>query len=342
MSIVDVAKRAHVSPATVSLVINGRPHVAPQTVLAVKNAMRALGYTPPPLANRPGPRPSARSHTLKRVALIVWDMPEMWLRLPVYVDVLHGIQSALRQRGLGLVLRQASRGDHLEAAALRDSADGLLLLSRTPEDLPPMTRGFPCVRVMGALAEEGWCDHVTYRNERIGRLAARHLLQRGHRHCAYIGPAAPGIWEERASSFRSGLESGGARAMLNCDNAALDAGGDGGRTCLAALLDKALAARPRVTGLFFPADSITATAYFLLVERGVVPGRDVDVVSCNNERSLLAPLNPPPAIIDIHADQVGRRAIEQLLWRLDNPRAPKVSIQLDPEVLVEIGTPAKD
>ena len=37
----------------------------------------------------------------------------------------------------------------------------------------------------------------------------------------------------------------------------------------------------------------------------------------------LAPLHPRPATIDIHSSEIGRRAVDALLWRIENPDAPR-------------------
>ena len=47
--------------------------------------------------------------------------------------------------------------------------------------------------------------------------------------------------------------------------------------------------------------------------------RDVELMSCNNERSILAGLDPSPLSIDICPEEIGHRAVEQLRWRVGNP-----------------------
>ena len=103
-------------------------------------------------------------------------------------------------------------------------------------------------------------------------------------------------------------------------------------------LSARLPRQPRPTGIFFPADMLTSVAYPLLYERGIVPGRDLDVVSCNNEEILLNNLHPKPAVIDIHAAAVGYRAVEQLLWRIEHPLEPKMKSLIDPELIAHSGT----
>ena len=49
-TIAEVARRAGVSPATVSRVLNGTARVSPEKVRAVLQAVEELGYAPSPLA----------------------------------------------------------------------------------------------------------------------------------------------------------------------------------------------------------------------------------------------------------------------------------------------------
>src|SRR3954454_24144678 len=58
----DVAKQAGVSYQTVSRVINGSPHVSPQTLQRVQDAIRLLDYQPNKAAQM---LVTGRSHTLE-------------------------------------------------------------------------------------------------------------------------------------------------------------------------------------------------------------------------------------------------------------------------------------
>src|SRR5205823_7350510 len=73
---------------------------------------------------------------------------------------------------------------------------------------------------------------------------------------------------------------------------------------------------PGPTAVFVPGDSVTAMVYRALAERGLRVGRDLSLVSCNYEPSLLSGLYPTPTTIDIHAERIGRLAVDQLAWQL--------------------------
>jgi DNA-binding LacI/PurR family transcriptional regulator len=90
---------------------------------------------------------------------------------------------------------------------------------------------------------------------------------------------------------------------------------------------------PKPNGIFVTSDVIVPTIYRALERNGVRPGKDIEIVSCNNEKSYLLPLHPMPAEIDIQADLIGQEAVERLLWRIDHPRATRVSLVLEPRLV---------
>ncbi len=72
----------------------------------------------------------------------------------------------------------------------------------------------------------------------------------------------------------------------------------------------------RATGLAVGADTTAVQVYSAMSRLGLRVGRDVGLVSCNNERSLVMGLNPPLTTIDVRADAIGRNAVARLLWRV--------------------------
>ena len=70
------------------------------------------------------------------------------------------------------------------------------------------------------------------------------------------------------------------------------------------------------SAIFCPADNIAALVFRALATRGLVAGRDMSVVSCQNERSLIAGLWPSLATIDVHPQRIGRMAVDLLSRRI--------------------------
>jgi LacI family transcriptional regulator len=100
------------------------------------------------------------------------------------------------------------------------------------------------------------------------------------------------------------------------------------------LVDRLVSAKPRPNGLFVPTDLLTTRVYPLLYERGIRPGRDITIISCDNEEVRLSALNPRPTSIDIRPEDIGRRAVRRLLMRLENADEPPSRIQVAPKLVL--------
>ena len=99
-------------------------------------------------------------------------------------------------------------------------------------------------------------------------------------------------------------------------------------------LEEFLGQDERPTGMFVTCDALTAKIYPILRNMGIQIGRDLEIVSCNNETSLLAGLEPRPVSIDIQPEQIGRKAVEQLRWRLLHPdEEDQITIEVSPKLL---------
>ena len=105
------------------------------------------------------------------------------------------------------------------------------------------------------------------------------------------------------------------------------------RNSLSDLIDAFAAMSPRPDGLFIDRDSTTARVYPLLAKRGIQPGRDVTIVSCDNDEVALSPLTPRPATIDLGSEEIGFRVVRRLLLRIENRDEPPVFIQTMPRLI---------
>src|SRR5205823_2687578 len=243
MSIVDVAKRAGVSVATFSRVINDFPGVSPRTARQVRTAMKELLYVPAPI--RPGPKPGSRRTTKARVrvgsmvVLTVGQTSRDWLTLPMMASIFAGITAAAVERGLRLMVD--------EMADLRKPSE--LITGR---------------QVDGAIVF--WSSHIG---------AGKFELLHGH---GVPMVRLMGAIEGVAEVYRPRVQTAGT---------------------LEELVDKLAARKPRPTGLFSSTDRLTLKLYPLLESRGMFPGEDIQIVSCDNQEAMLSHLRPRPASVDL-------------------------------------------
>jgi LacI family transcriptional regulator, purine nucleotide synthesis repressor len=322
MSIVEVAKLAGVSHATVSRVINNRPGVSPERVKLVRQAMQNIGYSPSGRG-----RPVNAQTRVGNIALLMIGADLTLMLAPVAGAVLHAVEDSLAALGFNLILGKLNDSGRLPPNVANGRVDGLLLYGYPPpRKYHSRLAKFPCVWLLSPRSPRGyWGDRIEPDNEAVGRIAADYLVSNGHGHVAMLNlsPDHQG-YEARTRAFVETAESHGSKPHVIVDNRIKQGTPfvtEFDERSVSTLISQYMAIEPRPTGLFVPRDALTVMVYHELRARGVEPGRDVSVISCNNE-PVLGGLDPRPATIDLRPDLIGRQAVEQLIWRLRKPHDP--------------------
>lgn len=342
MSIIKVAQIAKVSSATVSRVINGRGPVRPETVKRVRRAMVKAGYVPKPLASRPGPRVGNQNYEgikTGTVAMVMCMTPSFLSLSPVLSSVVQGAEEALTQRGLEMLQVYVHSENPVPPILCENQIDGALVIGTVPDSLDATLSRQACVTLMSE--PTSLYDHVLCDNEAIGKLALEYLEKRGHRHVAFITlnkDHAASI--PRCQSFcRAAKQSLMHVDVLECVN---QWGNDllnrpqAMEAMCETIIEQMQEMTEPPTGLFICFDAHTAALYPALKRHGIMPGKEVDVISCNHEEILLGGLSPRPAAIDIQSEYIGRRAVKQLCWRMGNLNDPTIiDVKIKPKLLMK-------
>ena len=347
MSITDVAKAAGVSTATVSRVLNELPGVKDDTIRQVKAAVEALNYRP--LRIRKSSKGSAghgRGGKTGNIALITLGQTRDWLQLPVMASVVQGIQVAAAEQNLRLMLEELPDPNNLSPIFRSDKIDGAIVFrtSSLPivsqaKVLENLTAQVPIVWVMGIEVTVSGVDHVTANNLSIGTLAHSYLVSKGCKKPAFL-TATPG-WafiRVRGQGFLNAVYDAGQRGesyvvsetkqSWDCYGSSVTSAGN-----LNDLVEKLAKSKNRPDGLFVANDATTVQLYPLLEKHGISPGKDLVILSCDNEEIRLSALSPRPASIDIGAEQIGYRAVVRLLARVERPKDLPLVIQISPRII---------
>ncbi|MEO1128074.1 MAG: LacI family DNA-binding transcriptional regulator [Planctomycetota bacterium] len=339
VSIVEVAKTAGLSHSTVSRVINNRPGVSPEAAKAVYRAMEQLGYTPP--AKRRGRRPRGQDGiTTGNVAVLMVGTDAMFARAPVTAAVFHSLEKSLTERGFNVLVAQVGPELRMPPDVVQGRVDGLLLHGYGPSvEMRERLSHIPSVWVLSQRAMHGyWGDRVTPDNEMIGRMAAERLFRRGHQHVGYMRTRETHLgFRAREEAFTATIAEFGGRATVFADaSSSLNAvtRDDPNAHEVQDLVAQFAACAERPTGVFVPRDRLTIGVYRVLRRMGIEPGRDVEVMSCDNE-PILEALDPRPTTLDVHPELIGRRAVEQLVWRMGHAaERTRSTIVVEPRLVV--------
>ena len=182
----DVAKRAGVSQATVSMVLNKKYNVSfsRETVEKVEQAAKELGYHLPGRKNRKESR---------KEKLIVVFCPT--LTSPYYVLLLQGIEAVANKQGYGVFICNTQRDPRLEEKYLRMMGTieplGIIYCCNPNPDfqqqVEELAQTIPLV-IISNKEKTTTIDAINQDNTVVGRMMARHLLDLGHRDVAFITP----------------------------------------------------------------------------------------------------------------------------------------------------------
>ncbi len=203
----DVARKAEVSVATVSRVLNNHPSVSPFTRQRVMDAIRELNYSPHPIAQRLS---LGRTETLAVVVPL--------FTLPSFVERLRGVQKVLSHSGYDLVLFNVDsphqRDEYFATLATRARADGILVLSIPPSDEDAERFLAAEVPVVLVDAYHPQLSSVYIDDVEGGYLATRHLISLGHRRIVYLSeplnnPLEFGPMKKRLQGYRKALAEEG-------------------------------------------------------------------------------------------------------------------------------------
>lgn len=318
----DVARRAGVSPATVSRALSRPEMVSPAARDAVFQAVEATGYR----MNH-----AARNLRKQRTGAIVALVPN--LANPFFAKILAGMGQEVSAAGYDLLVGDTmdAGGRHRALNRFLDPsrADGIILLDGqvTPADLRALPDAPPVV-----MACE-WIDgtdlpRVVLDNAAGAAMAAGHLAALGHRRIGVIGGPADNVLHlSRMDGLRAALAL---PPQEYAGDFTLQAGARAG----AAWLASDPAARP--TGIAAFSDEMAA-GFMAELQRAEVsiPG-EVSVVGFDGI-DWVAHLPTPLTTVRQPKQDLGRTAARTLLARIGGEEIPRETV-LRPELLVRGST----
>lgn len=194
----DVAKKANVSVATVSRVINNKGYVHEETRTTVLKAIDELGFEPNQLA---------RSLTNHRSMMLGVIVPHVGTTF--YGQLIEGIEQAALSYGYKTMLCNTQDNDNREIDYLKIfeqfSVEGIIVASNIKNKDKLSSLNIPIISVDHLLSED--IPSVTSNNEKGGELAAKKLIESGAKNFLLLrGPSFLITSQERTKGFLEVLE----------------------------------------------------------------------------------------------------------------------------------------
>lgn len=330
----DVAKRAAVSPQTVSRVVRGQTNVSEVTRLKVELAIDELGYRRTGIA-----RALVTGHTM---TLGVLTQGSVAYSRAAYVAAM---TSAARRHGYYVAAASVTSTvpeavcqsiEHLR----QQGVDGIVVAVPVydVDALAQAARGLPAVVFGGSSSEavpDGFSDGTGHHavcidQERIGVLATEHLLGLGHDTVWHV--AGPSTWADA-----SGRQAGWAATLAKHGRPEPpvligDWSAESGWR-----LGTLLARMEEVTAIFAASDDMAFGILRALVDRGRRVPEDVSVVGADD-----VPLAAfaPVALTTVRQSfqDLGTAAIDLLVDMVERPDREHHGVLMEPELVLRSST----
>ena len=305
----DVAKKARVSRALVSLVMRGEPNVSETRRRRVLRAAEELGYRPNAYAR------SLASKRLHTIGVLIMDVTN-----PYFGGVYSSLANAAEEAGFDLLVAPGTRSAEKESALVRTLLEhrvaGLALLSplMPTKELRILTRSWPTV-LIGRDASLSNVDVVTADEHQSARLVLDHLIGLGHRDIVHVTGGSNRSAKDRARAYRAVM------AELGLEPCQIDAAfsHEAGQEAAREILELS----PLPTAVIAANDLIAVGAMGVFESRGLRVPDDISVVGYDDSQIARLDLVQLTSICQ-GVDHYGSAAIELLVNRIDDPDRPRV------------------
>ncbi len=322
----EVAKRAGVSPATVSRVLNKTQYISPETERRVLEVVQQLNY----FKNVHAQRLATGQSDL--FGLVISEIAN-----PYFPEIIRGFQAAAWDRGFDVLLRNTeyhrARTESIMRKLIESDVRGVAIMTssvdrRVTSELTAAGVGLVFCNLGPA---ETLISNISIDYQRGISQAIEHVVALGHRRAAVI--AGPGD-NRTAVTIKQGLVAGLNERKLkpipviDC-NYRVDAGASAVREVLS---------QPEIpTVIFCGSDLIAMGAMNALEEAGVQVPEDVSVVGID-DISFAFLARPPLTTISVPREQLGAIAFEALDKLLKLKRRKGADYYLGTELVVRKST----
>lgn len=312
-TIKDIAKKAGVSPSTVSRVIADSSRISPETKKKVRAVMKALNYQPNMMARGLIRRSS------QTLGLVLSRSAESAFLNPFFPEVIRGISSVTQRYHYHLMLATAENHAEESKECLKmwgeKRVDAVILLAARVNDelIQSLVREDCPFVVIGRVPEMPLIPSVNNDNIQASYSAVRHLLELGHRRIALLnGPEEYTFCQDRYTGYCIAHREFGVEPEASLVRNGSLTPDDG------YLLTQSLLMSDTPPTAIFAVDDLLAFGVYRAVKENqwIIPD-DLSVIGFNDD-PFASMIDPPLTTIRIPIYAMGVNAAEIIIQRLQD------------------------
>ncbi|MFF7769512.1 LacI family DNA-binding transcriptional regulator [Streptomyces massasporeus] len=318
VKITDVARRAGVSPSTVSYALSGKRPISDETRRRVEAAARDLGYRPHAAAPAPA---GGKPNVLALAAPL-----RSGVHVPVVMRLAASVVTTARAHDHDVLLvTQDEAEEGLSRAVHTASVDGLLLTDvelhdpRLPrlrsQDRPSVLIGVP------AHAYGLTCVDLDFRA--AGEACVDHLAELGHRTVALVG-SPPEVYLRRTAYAHHLMHGFTTAATRHGLASSVHPGGPDPATA-PGLAERLLHEHPALTAVVVHNEPLLAPLIAAFEHLGLRVPADLSVTAVCPDDLATTP-RVPVTSVSLPADELGAHAVDLLIRKLHGTPVPETTL----------------
>ncbi len=324
VTIRDVARKARVSVATVSRVLNNSPLVSDRTRARIQKIAGQLRYVP---------NASARGLSVRRNDIIGLLLPAV--NGDFFSEVIRGADQAAQEYGFHFLI--ASHHNSLpeiaaELRAMHGRVDGLILMSPNYDahilrkDVLP--RNLPVV-LLNCLPDGEAVDTLTVDNRRGAMAVVRHLIGHGHRRIAIVKGRDENVdSRERLQGYRAALRKAGCEI-----SSASEFAGNFDESSGYDAIPNLLRLSPRPTAVFAANDAMAVGVMSALLDAGIKVPEEMALAGFD-DTPVARYLTPSLTSVHVAISDLGMLAMQRIIRVVQSGRRQKNQHTILPTTLV--------
>jgi DNA-binding LacI/PurR family transcriptional regulator len=327
VTIYDVAKKAGVSTATVSKIINNKGSISEKTRLKVLEVMDQLQYKPNMIAS------ALKGKSTHTIGLLIPDLSN-----PIFAEYAKYIEERAQELGFSVIICNTDTNPDRERKYItllkQKQVDGIIIVAR-----------FKNIKLLKELIKEKFplatiaqdlptlpIDSVTVDDYLGGYQVTDYLLSLGHRKIAIIAERDRSS-QERIKGYRQALVDTGLKIdedlIVVCDQATRECA----RINTLGLLDK----EKRLSAIFGCNDLLAVGVMQAARERGLTIPKDLSVIGFDNTH-LSEIVSPSLTTVQQPLRDIGYHVVDLLTQKIEGNSRAIQRIVLLPELVIRQST----
>lgn len=323
----DISQQLGISVTAVSKALRGHESISTDTRQLVVETAKKLGYKGQPAAKKEA------QATLGKICIV---LDQRVMTDPYTMSACFQMDSVLKAHGLESAVHGIPAFDPYEDAVAgikSTNPAGIFLFGRFPAKIAEELQGgnTPIITLDGDFPYFP-VDSVLPNDYYGAFLAVRHLVQAGHLKIGFIGDnTLSSTFRARYHGFCDALEHWGIDHNPNyIYNLRLQ---DSYSEAQFHVLQERLDYANLPTAFFCANDPIAIVLNNTLNTRGIYTPDDISIIGFDN-LDACEWQSPPLTTLNYPREQIAKRAVDLMLWRLDNLDAPCNKILVYPELVV--------